>query len=108
MVDRLSFRMQRTWQSSYRTSTPICHLSGCVDHKRSAFIYVPWIDRSQGDKMSTAVKDTRKLHQVTAGGPGVRKLHQVRAGGPGVHLTRALACFCPKCIEGKGESDNLL
>ena len=69
--------------------------SGCVDHKISAFIYVPWIDRSQGDKASTAVKGTRKLHQV-------------KAGGPGVLLTRALACFCPKCIEGKGECDNLL
>ena len=69
--------------------------SGCVDHKRSAFIYVPWIDRSQGDKASTTVKGTRKLHQV-------------KAGGPGVLLTWALACFCPKCIEGKGECDNLL
>ena len=92
--------------------------SGSVDHKRSAVIYVPWIDRSQGDKASTAVKGTRKLHQVKAGDPGVRKLHQVKAGDPGVRklhqvksgvlLTRALACFCPKCIEGKGECDNLL
>ena len=50
--------------------------SGCVDHKRSAFIYVPWIDRSQCDKASTAVKGTRKLLQVKAGGPGL----QVKAG----------------------------
>ena len=69
--------------------------SGCVDHKRSAVIYVSWIDRSQGDKASTAVKGTRKLHQV-------------KARGPGGLLTRALAWFCPKCIAGEGECDNLL